>query len=134
VKLYLDASALVKRYVEEEGSDVIDVAIEEAETCFMCRVGFVETARVVDRVAGRAGAAAFRRDWGAIEVIEVDAALAEAAAELSVTNELRSLDALHLAAMLLLTADGVVCATWDRRLHLAAQAHDLRVLPEALPA
>jgi len=42
---------------------------------------------------------------------------------------MRSLDALHLAAAVLLPPADLVVATWDRRLHAAALAVGLRVLP-----
>lgn len=46
--------------------------------------------------------------------------------------ELRSLDAFHLAAALVLSATDLTLATWDRRLHAAARERGLRVLPDAL--
>lgn len=66
-------------------------------------------------------------------IVEVDEQLAERAARLALQNQLRSLDALHLAAALLLPSDGLLLATWHRRLHAAARAHQLVVLPEDLP-
>ena len=56
--------------------------------------------------------------------------MAERAAALALSHELRSLDALHLAAALLLPAEAVTVATWDVRLHRAARAESLAVLPE----
>ncbi|HKG04466.1 MAG TPA: PIN domain-containing protein [Conexibacter sp.] len=128
--LYLDASALVKRYVEEEGSVLVRSAMADASDWFMCRIGFVETLRAVGLSAGSRVAATVRREWSAFGVIELDAALAERAAELTQAHELRSLDALHLAAALLLPKETVTLATWDMRLHRAARDNDLRVLPE----
>lgn len=66
-------------------------------------------------------------------VVEIDERLVEHAAELALDLELRSLDALHLAAALLLPSDGLVFATWDRRLHMAAGTSGLEVLPATLP-
>jgi predicted nucleic acid-binding protein len=65
-------------------------------------------------------------------VIEVDQRLVEHAAELAIDRELRSLDALHLAAALVLPRDDLVLATWDRRLHASAGAAGLQLIPEAL--
>jgi predicted nucleic acid-binding protein len=45
---------------------------------------------------------------------------------------LRSLDALHLAAALLLPRDDLLLATWDRRLHAAARAEGLELVPDEL--
>jgi predicted nucleic acid-binding protein len=106
--------------------------MERAEGWFMCRIGFVETIRAVGLSAGQAAATTVREEWPALSVIEVDQRLAEDAANLAITRELRSMDALHLAAALMLPRDDLVLATWDRRLHAAAQAEGLALTPETL--
>jgi predicted nucleic acid-binding protein len=65
-------------------------------------------------------------------VIEVDQRLVEEAAELAIDRELRSLDALHLAAALMLPPDDLLLATWDHRLHTAAGARGIGLIPETL--
>ena len=52
MNVYLDASALVKRYVDEAGSDVVVEAMRVASCWSMCRIGFVETVRAVARGGG----------------------------------------------------------------------------------
>lgn len=131
--LYLDASALVKRYVAEEGSEALIGAMGAAEGWAICRVGYVETARAIRLAAGKGAVRRLVADWPSFEVVEVDVSLAEHAAELTFTEELRSLDALHLAAALLLAADELTLATWDVRLHRAAQRQGLAVFPADLP-
>lgn len=106
--------------------------MDRADGWFMCRAGYVETVRAVGLSAGRAAARAVREEWPAFGVIEVDQRLVEDAAELAVDRELRSLDALHLAAGLMLPRDELLFATWDRRLHAAARAEALKPLPEKL--
>jgi len=130
--LYLDASALVKRYVEEEGSRDVQTAMTAEDAWWMCRVGFVETCRAVGLAAGARAVRAFEREWAAFSIVEVDAALSEHAAELALTADLRSLDALHLAAALVLPANELTFATWDVRLHRAACNEGLTTFPEAL--
>lgn len=132
--LYLDASALVKRYVEEEGSDVVLSAMGEARGWSMCRIGYVETVRAVALAGGRKAVKRIEDDWLSFDVVEVDSALAEQAAALTLTAGLRSMDALHLAAALVLPSDDLTVATWDMRLHRAAREQDLETLPAALPA
>jgi uncharacterized protein len=131
--LYLDASALVKRYVAEEGSEALIEAMQDADGWAICRIGYVETARAINLAAGKAGLKRFVSDWSSFNVIEVDASLAERAVELTSTEDLRSLDALHLASALLITSDELTVATWDVRLHRAAQHRGLAVLPAELP-
>lgn len=131
--LYLDASALVKRYVAEEGSEALIAAMAGAEGWAICRIGYVETARAVGLAAGKGAVKRFEADWPSFEIVEVDASLAEHATELTFADELRSLDALHLAAALLIASGELTVATWDARLHRAAQGRGLAVFPAELP-
>lgn len=130
--LYLDASALVKRYVEEPGSDLVVELMDRAAVYKMCRVGFVETVGAVGRAGGPGDVEAMKRDWPSVDVVEVDRVLAEHAAALAVGHRLRALDALHLAAALALADDAPTFVTWDRDLHRAARRQGLRTLPATL--
>lgn len=130
--LYLDASALVKRYVEEDGSELVISTMEDARAWSMCRVGYVETVRAVGLAGGLEVAKRVEADWLSFDVVEVDRALAEHAAELALSTELRSLDALHLAAALVLPSEDLTVATWDARLHRAARSQGLETLPAAV--
>jgi predicted nucleic acid-binding protein len=123
---------LVKRYVAESGSDVVREAMDGADGWFMCRIGFVETVRAVGMTAGRPAAKAVREEWPAFGVVEVDQRLAEEAAELALSHGLRSLDALHLAAALMLPHEDRVLTSWDHRLHTAARAEGFKLIPEML--
>jgi predicted nucleic acid-binding protein len=106
--------------------------MDGAEGWYMCRVGLVETLRAVGLAAGPAATRALKSEWPAFGIVEVDQALVEHAATLAVDWELRSMDSLHLAAALVLPGDDLAFATWDRRLHAAAAAEGLGVLPETL--
>jgi len=103
-----------------------------ADGWFMCRVGFLETARAVSLAGSPSAARAVHAEWPAFGVIELDQDLVERAIELALAHDLRSLDALHLAAALVLPRDDLTVAVWDRRLHAAAQAEGLGLFPEAL--
>jgi len=130
--LYLDSSALVKRYVAEPGSDEVKKAMDEAEAWSSCQVAFVETFRAVGLRAGAPGTRRVECEWPNVDVIAVDRELVRRAARLAVTTGLRALDAMHLAAALSLSAESPVFATWDRRLHRAARENGLPTLPSAL--
>ena len=106
--------------------------MQQADGWFMCRPGFVETVRAVGLAAGERATHAVRDEWSSFGIVEVDQPLVEHAAALAVGRELRSLDSIHLAAALVLPGEDLVFATWDRRLHAAAVAEGLRVLPETL--
>jgi predicted nucleic acid-binding protein len=131
--LYFDSSALVKCYVREEGTSEAIAAMREARRWASCRVGFVETSRVVGRVGRQGALKRFQVDWSSFNVVEIDLVVAEEAAELAVVTGLRSLDAVHLAAALALSEAELTFATWDVRLHRAARDRGLTLLPECLP-
>lgn len=106
--------------------------MDRADGWFMCRIGFVETVRAVALSAGQAATTTVREEWPAFGVIEIDQRLVEDAATLAIARELRSMDALHLAAALMLPRDDLILATWDHRLHAAAAAEGLALTPEKL--
>jgi uncharacterized protein len=122
----------VKRYVAEPGSELVRESMDAAQGWFMGRHGYVETVRAVGLTAGAMAVRSFEEEWSSFAVIELDAELVERAASLTLERDLPSLDALHLAAALVLPKSGLVMATWDRRLHAAARAEGFDVLPERL--
>ena len=98
----------------------------------MCRVGFLETARAVALVGSAAAVRSVRLEWSSFAVIEVDQQLVEYSIDLALRHELRSLDALHLAAALILPREELTLAVWDRRLHTAAHTEGLAVFPTTI--
>jgi uncharacterized protein len=106
--------------------------MSHADGWFMCRVGYLETARAVGLARSRSAVRAVQREWAAFSVIEVDQDLVERATELALAHDLRSLDALHLASALVLPREELMVAVWDRRLHAAARAEGLGLFPETL--
>ncbi|HEY2335370.1 MAG TPA: type II toxin-antitoxin system VapC family toxin [Solirubrobacterales bacterium] len=130
--LYLDASALVKRYVDEDGTDAVLEAMSPDSVWSMCRIGYVETVRAVSRAGEPAELERMKREWLLIDVIEADDGLVGRAAQLAVSPGLRSLDAMHLAAALSFPAEDLTFATWDAKLHQAAGEQGLRTLPASL--
>jgi len=106
--------------------------MEAADGWFMCRIGYVETVRAIGLAAGKAATQHLRDEWPSFGIIEVDQRLVEDATAIAVEHELRSLDALHLAAALVLPGDELTLATWDRRLHAAASSAGLSLVPPSL--
>jgi predicted nucleic acid-binding protein len=132
MRLYLDSSALVKRYVAEEGSHEVRAAMGESRRWATCRIGYVETARALGLRGDKAAADRFQVEWPAFSVVEVDMAVAEDAAELAIATGLRALDAVHLAAAKSFPDQQLTFATWDVKLHRAAYDRGLTLLPESL--
>jgi predicted nucleic acid-binding protein len=133
LSLYLDASALVKRYIDEEGSDVVLNAMSGEDTWSMCRIGFVETMRAIARAGEPEDAKRAKRDWMVgCDVVELDRDLAEHAAQVALASGLSAMDAIHLASAISLRVEGLTFATWDVQLHRAAREQGLRTLPTEL--
>lgn len=106
--------------------------MEHADGWFICRIGFVETVRATALAAGEAAASHFREEWPAFGVVEFDQLLADEASRLAVEHDLRSLDAVHLAAALVLPRPALTVVTWHRRLHAAAASAGLPLIPSTI--
>ena len=144
--LYLDASALVKRYVRERGTDDVDALITAAAAVATVLVSRAEVAAALARaVRGRVlGADAaqrarrkFLRDWADLARVPITEALAARADSLAWSHSLRGYDAVQLAAALTwqeAVGSDVVLATFDRELWRAAATAGIEAWPESLDA
>ena len=109
--LFLDTSALIKLYVEEQGSLEVRAATAEARIVAASRLAYVEAraalARAcresrIDPSALQQAVHALQEDWPKLFVIEVNAEVAQQAGDLAQTHALRAYDALQLASALVL--------------------------------
>lgn len=140
MNLYLDASALVKLYVEERGRTVVVKAVNEAEIVATSMVAYVEAraAFARRRREGVLAPADYRRsvrdldgDWSRYLRFEVAEALVRAAGRLAERYRLRAYDAVHLASALVMRDQlgEVNFACWDSGLNAAARRAGLTLLP-----
>lgn len=124
--LVLDTSALLKRYVDEEGTAEVVRRMEADETwcasslcrtethVTLCRLGFeLEVERTLLR--------ALREDWEHFLVVPLDDTCLSRAAEIGCEQRVPTLDALHLAAADRLPA-AFTFLTFDARQGIAARA------------
>lgn len=143
--LYLDASALVKRYVAEMGSLEMSKAIAEAEiigTVLISRaeVGAALAKAVRARRLTREGALTslqiFRQEWRDIVRVQVTEMLVARADLLAWDHGLRGYNAVQLAAAILwqdAIGEVVTMATFDQQLWSAAGQMGLEPYPIDLP-
>ena len=144
--LYLDASALVKRYVAELGSSDVSVAISRAQvtgTVLLTRAE-VEAALAkavrVQALTGDEGLASlnvFRSEWADLVRVQVTEMVVAQAGNLAWDHGLRRYDAVHLAAASAwqdALGERVTLATFDKHLWSAAEAVGLEAYPADLPA
>lgn len=137
MKVFLDTSALAKRYVQEPGSEVLEsFFISAVREVIVSTLAFPEFGAAIGRklrerqLAKKAASHVmneFQKDWvGLFVKIPVAEAVAEAAAALAIRYPLKGADAVHLA-----TAVGEeveVFITSGAQLMAAAQKEGLKVL------
>ena len=139
--LYMDTSALAKRYIGEEGSDEVIAWMHAADligTALITRVELVATLTRASR-ANRLPAQEvlevldeFRSDWLNFQHVNIDDTLITRADFLASAHALRGYDAVHLACALVwqdLLSAPVTLATFDKELHEAAQKSGMEVFP-----
>lgn len=111
--LYLDTSALVKLYVEEEGTEDVQRAVDGSESVAASAVAYPEARSAFARLERdgylsaeehRVAVAAFDEEWPAYEVVDATRSVATVAGDLAARHLLRGFDAVHLASALVLGA------------------------------
>ncbi|MEO8511736.1 MAG: type II toxin-antitoxin system VapC family toxin [Chloroflexota bacterium] len=124
--LYVDSSALVKRYVEEPDSALAEGLLLADPAWITASHTFVEVMLTLARRLASAdlpsAQQAFEADWSRTLVIAVDAEVCRRAAAIGIETETRSLDALHLAAAERAGGRQLRLLTFDVRLADAARA------------
>ena len=135
--VYLDTSALVKRYARETGTARVNALWRQADYVVTSRLTYAETVCAVRRkartepVADATLAKAlsdFDRDWSALAIVELTAALGSSIRRLAERHPLRGADCVHLASCLEVDRridESVVFACWDEHLLRAARAEGL---------
>lgn len=144
--LYVDPSALVKRYVLETGSEIVNQMVSAAEITGMSVIGQVESSAALSKTA-RVGTLEeqeavaawqlFKRDWRDIFQIQVTKAVLERADTFVWEYGLRGYDAVHLASAITwqdALKQPVTMAVFDKNLWAAAQQSDLLLFPSDLNA
>lgn len=138
--LYLDTSALVKLYVQEAYSDVVNALQQQADIIASHQIAFVEFHAALarryrendlDAPTFDALKQAFIEDWVDYLQVETDLSLLQSAAELAEAFSLRAYDSVHLAAARYLqqhTTQPLIFACFDKRLNLAAKILGMQVI------
>jgi len=144
--VYLDASALVKRYVAERGTAEVTALIAAAAGVGTSLISRAETSAALAK-AVRVGALTFegaaaalqvfRSEWPWLIRIQATELVLARADALAWELGLRGYDAVHLASALIWqegVGEAVTLATYDRQLWDAGHTQGLTVFPENLPA
>ena len=131
--LFCDTSALVKLYVQEDSSGVVQTLAESATAIAVCRIAWAEAMAALARRSRETPAdapviesvrARLRNDWQGYAIVEVTQALVELAGEYADTFALRGYDSVQLAAARTLqtaTTEELQFACFDARLNKCAK-------------
>lgn len=137
--LYCDTSALIKRYVEEDGSDQVDHLWEGGSTVVTSTVAFAEIMATIARkyregILSKSGyqktISEFKSDYIKLILVPIGPELNQLIEKLLFKHPLRGFDTIHLASALLIHKEGplaVQFACFDRRLNQAATEEGLIV-------
>ncbi len=140
--LYLDTSALVKRYIIETETPAVTMLVAQAERIGTSLITRAEVAAALAKAvrtgilhSGDASQAltAFRGQWRDYERLQVTETLIARADALAWEHGLRGYDAVHLAAALRwqeALGEPITLATFDRQLWQAAEVAGLVVWPK----
>ncbi len=123
---YVDSSAFVKLVVAEPESQALRRALRRWPERASATLLRTETVRALRRSGNELYLAKARRLLRSVHMIRIDEPLLDRAGDLDPTD-LRSLDAVHLAAALELSSEVGVMFVYDTRLKEAAQAYGLDV-------
>ena len=139
--LYLDTSALVKRYFKEKNSDELIARWRQAAEIFTSSVAYAETTASFYRKKREAALKeevvqkvldTFRRDWKSFFRVEISDELNKIIDRLVGIYPLRGFDAIHLASAILINknlSEDFLFACFDERLAQAAREEGLEIFP-----
>jgi len=142
--LYLETSALLKRYFKEAGSVEIVSKWKEAAAIITSSVAYAETLASLyrkkreismNRTIFESILRSFRRDWASFIRVEVTDDLNESIDKIVANHPLRGSDAIHLASALIIherIPEQFLFACFDKTLSQAAQMEGLKTLPTDL--
>jgi predicted nucleic acid-binding protein len=142
--IYLDTSALVKRYVQERGSKEVGQLISTADGLGTSVIVFVEMAAAMARAArigafpqeeAQAAWKDFESDWPALTRLKVSPQVTEQGAAVAWKYGLRGYDAVQLASALVwrdTLESAITLATLDRELWQAGREAGLEVWPAVI--
>jgi predicted nucleic acid-binding protein len=139
--VYLDASALVKKYVAEAGSREIIALIDEAALCGTSLITRAEVAATIAKLVrmralhkneAEQTRKDFQRQWPDLQRLHITENLVAKADSLAWEHGLRGYDAVHLASAISWQehiGESITLATFDQQLWDAGQAIGLLVWP-----
>jgi predicted nucleic acid-binding protein len=138
--IYLDTSALVKLFLDEQHSDAVRQWADDSAKVMVSQLSWTETcaALALKKRTGQISAAqvdatlaALHQDWPRYQRLATDAALFSEAGALALRLNLRAYDSVQLASarrVFAVTGAALTFCSFDRKLNSAAQALGMPVI------
>jgi len=124
--LYLDSSALLKRYLEEEFSQQCEEIIIKYQDKYISQIGVTETLINLRKRLSAAefamAAKLFEADIAIFNIIEFDEATSALAVEIADGTNLATFDYIHLASAARLGSKAIDFLTYDKVQRKAAKS------------
>lgn len=143
---YLDSSAMVKLYVEENGSDLAKKCVQDSLLVATSKVAYAEVMAAFARawreeILGQReykdAVANFKEDWPEFFALDVSNAVLQRVDDVIDRYNLRGFDALHLASALVLSrrneGEEIWAACWDSRLWDSFRQEGFLLIPKIRP-
>jgi len=143
---YFDSSALVKLYVEEEGSNLLKQFLQDNPLLATSKVAYAEVRAALARawreeILGETeyqeAVSMFKEDWPHMVALEISNDVLQKVDLLLDRYRLRGFDALHLASALVLLRsnpeEDVHAVCWDARLWDCFRREGFLLLPQNRP-
>lgn len=140
--LYLDTSALIKKYFKEEGSEDVISLWKQTEAIITSTVAYAETLAAVYRKKREVATinerifesvrVLFLKDWNSFIHVDVNHNLNKRIEEVLSAYPLRGFDAIHLASALIVSEripENFIFVCYDKRLLSAAKSEGLEAFP-----
>lgn len=144
MNIYLDTSALVKLYIEEEGSDIVNDHTNRATIVSTSRIAYAEAISAFVRCKNEKVfskhnydkcIAGFKSDWEMYFVMEATEQVVKIAGDLIEDHGIRGFDSIHLASAVVLRKEinqSIDFLCWDYRLLEAAKKEGFKTWPNRL--
>ena len=142
MNIYLDTSALVKLYIDEDGSDIVNDHTDRATIVSTSRIAYAEVLsafirckdeKVLSKNNYDKCITCFKFDWEMYFVIEVSEKIVEIAGNLIESHSIRGFDSIHLASAMVLRKEinqSIDFMCWDNRLLEAAKKEGFKACPQ----
>lgn len=142
---YLDTSALIKLYIEEEGSELVREKVRVASFVATSKLAYAEARAsftrclregVLDRDSYGKVVGYLNIDWNSFFLMEVTDTVIFKAGELVEYYALRGFDAIHMASAVVLAQrlqeKSLSIGCWDKQLFRSLVAYGFSVFPGEL--